>query len=80
MKSYIKARKKGTTQEEVIDGLKNYLAYIQFEKVDPQYIKMGSTWFNQECWNDDYLINDKKGNVNNGSNKKSNGSEFAEFI
>ena len=56
LKSYIKARKKGTTKEDVIDGLKNYLAYIQFEKVDPQYIKMGSTWFNQECWNDDYTI------------------------
>ena len=37
-------------------GLNNYLTYIQVEKVDQQYIKHGSTWFNQECWNDDYSI------------------------
>jgi hypothetical protein len=56
LKSYIKARKKGTTKEEVINGLNNYLTYIKFEKVTPQYIKHGSTWFNQQCWNDDYTI------------------------
>ena len=24
-----------------------------------QFIKHGSTWFNQECWNDEYLIRQK---------------------
>ena len=33
-----------------------YLKYINFEKINQQYIKHGSTWFNQECWNDDYSI------------------------
>lgn len=56
LKSYIKSRKKGTTKEEVINGLKNYLTYIKAEKINQQYIKHGSTWFNQECWNDDYTI------------------------
>lgn len=56
LKSYIKARKKGVKKEEVINGLKNYLTYIKVEKVNQQYIKHGSTWFNQECWNDDYTI------------------------
>lgn len=56
LKSYIKARKKGTTKEEVWSGLGAYLEYIQIEKVSPQYIKHGSTWFNQECWSDDYSI------------------------
>ncbi len=56
LKSYIKARKKGTTYEEVLTGLENYVNYITIEKVQPQYIKQGSTWFNQECWNDDYTI------------------------
>ena len=56
LKSYIKARKKGTTKEEVMIGLDNYIKYIKIEKVAPQYIKHGSTWFNQECWNDDYSI------------------------
>ena len=56
LKSYIKARKKGTTYEEVLLGLENYVYYITIEKIQSQYIKQGSTWFNQECWNDDYTI------------------------
>lgn len=56
LKAYVKARKKGTTKEAVMIGLNNYLTYIKAEKVAQQYIKHGSTWFNQECWNDDYTI------------------------
>lgn len=54
LKSYIKARKKGITKETIYNGVQDYLNYIKIEKVKPQYIKHGSTWFNQECWNDDY--------------------------
>lgn len=56
LKSYIKARKKGTTKEKIYNGLQDYIKYIKLEKIDQQYIKHGSTWFNQECWNDDYTI------------------------
>lgn len=56
LKSYIKARKKGTTREEVWEGLQNYLIYLEREKIAPKYIKHGSTWFNQECWKDDYIV------------------------
>lgn len=56
---YISARKDGTTYEEIEKGLKNYLIYIKQEKVDMKYIKHGSTWFNQKCWNDDYAIDSK---------------------
>ena len=59
LKAYIKARKKGITKEIIYDGLKAYLNYINAEKVKPQFIKHGSTWFNQECWNDDYFIERK---------------------
>lgn len=55
-KAYAKARKKGTTKETIYNGLQDYLNYIKIEKVKPQFIKQGSTWFNQECWNDDYTI------------------------
>ena len=54
---YILARKQGTTYEEVAQGLKNYINYIKLEKVDSKFIKHGSTWFNQKCWNDDYSTN-----------------------
>lgn len=56
LKSYIKARKKGITKEMIYNGLQDYIKYIKIEKIDQQYIKHGSTWFNQECWNDDYEI------------------------
>lgn len=59
LKHYIKARKKGTTKEQVLEGLENYNQYIQIEKIEPRYIKQGSTWFNQECWKDDYSIKRK---------------------
>ena len=54
LKSYIKARKNGTTYEQVEQGIKNYLAEIKAQETATEYIKHGSTWFNGECWNDEY--------------------------
>lgn len=56
LKSYIKARKKGTSYEDVENGLNSYIFYIREKQMDMQYVKHGSTWFNQECWNDDYTV------------------------
>lgn len=53
---FISARKDGTPFEEIATGLKNYILFIKAEKMDSKYIKHGSTWFNQKCWNDDYSI------------------------
>ena len=52
-KSYIKAREKGTTYNEVILGLERYLKYCEKEKgwYRP---KFGSTWFNQQSWLDEF--------------------------
>lgn len=54
-KSYAKARANGTTYDEVINGLENYLKEIEVKKTDKQYIKHGSTWFSQHCWQDEYV-------------------------
>ena len=51
---YQKARKSGTSFEDVEQGIKNYLKEIEVKKTSPQYIKHGSTWFNQKGWLDDY--------------------------
>lgn len=59
LKAYIKARKKGVTKELIYNGVQDYLNYIEIEKVKPQYIKHGSTWFNNNCWEDDYTIKRK---------------------
>ena len=52
--SYQRASKKGVTFDTVQNGITNYLNYIRVKKIEPQYIKQGSTWFNGECWNDEY--------------------------
>lgn len=52
--AYRKARKKGTTYQQVMDGIEAYNKHCQQEKVDQKYVKMGSTFFNQQCWLDEY--------------------------
>jgi len=51
---YRKARKSGTTFEEVEKGIKNYCKEIQVKQTSTQYIKHGSTWFNNKGWLDNY--------------------------
>ena len=58
-KSFKKAIKENISIEEIKQGLENYIRYIEIEKVEQKYIKHGSTWFNQQCWNDDYTIKRK---------------------
>lgn len=68
--SYIKARKNGTSYEEVIKGLDNYICYCSKEQ-SWYRPKNGSTWFNQNCWLDEIegeeetqaLVKDKYGNI-----------------
>ena len=72
MKSYVKARKRTknpVTYEQVEKGIEAYTQYIQEKGRDMQYVKHGSTWFNNECWNDDYTVEPNKQsslNKNNG--------------
>lgn len=51
---YQKARKAGTTYEEVERGIYAYKNYIDAEHTDSQYIKMGNTFFSQKAWQDDW--------------------------
>lgn len=56
LKSYIKARTKDKVEYDVIEnGLKRYLVYCKQNKkwYSP---KNGSTWFNQQSWNDEYPL------------------------
>lgn len=54
LKAYQKARKKGVTYEEVEKGITAYCKQIKANKTKPEYIKHGATWFNGECWADEY--------------------------
>lgn len=53
---YEKARKSGTTYEEVEQGILAYKAYIDAEEIDKKYIKQGSTFFSQRAWQDDWSV------------------------
>lgn len=54
-KAYFKARKNGTQKAAIEAGLINYNHYVEINRIDPRFIKQGSTWFTQECWNDEYI-------------------------
>ena len=70
--SYKRALKNGVTDEEIMEGLEKYNQYIKKEKTDRKYIAHGSTWFNENRWQDEYDVNSNK-----GSNEKSwAGSDF----
>lgn len=53
---YERARKSGTSYQEVEAGIKAYIQYINDNEVEPQYIKQGSTFFSQKAWQDDWTI------------------------
>ena len=63
---YIKARKGGTTYEEVERGIIAYIDLINAEGRDMQYVKHASTFFSQKCWLDDFTIRERpKSNTGN---------------
>jgi hypothetical protein len=58
LSSYTKARKNNEcTFEEVKNGIEMYTKYIKFHRIDQTKIKHGSTFFNQQCWTDEYAEN-----------------------
>lgn len=52
--AYLRAIKQGVTDAVIQDGIERYIAYLRTVKVSSQYIKLGSTWFCGQCWNDEY--------------------------
>lgn len=57
--AYKRAIKKGVQDKDIELGIANYNKYIKITKKDYQYIKQGSTWFNQNCWDDEYNYGNK---------------------
>lgn len=56
LKDYIKAREDNVTYDKILNGLNNYISYINYNKTQKRYIKNGSTWFHKHSWEDDYEI------------------------
>ncbi len=62
--AYKRAIKKDTTNKDIQTGIVSYLKHINAQGITKQYIKQGSTWFNGECWNDEYVVNSNSTPVN----------------
>ena len=58
LKHYRKARKSGTTYEEVEQGIKAYVDFIKANNKEMQFVKMGSSFFSQEAWGDEWGVID----------------------
>lgn len=66
-KAFIKAIKDGVEYDTIKTALLAYNKQIEIHKTDTQFIKMGSTWFNQKCWEDEYETNAPSNNGYYGS-------------
>ena len=64
LRHYIVARQKNTTYEQVLKGIENYNNYIKKNKIEERYIKGGSSWFCEELWNNEYIIESSQKNNN----------------
>lgn len=53
-KAFSKARKEGVPLEKIREGVQKYVQEIENTGIAHQYIKYGSTWFNNRCWEDEY--------------------------
>lgn len=56
LKAYVKARKAGIDKQTVQDGITAYNEQIKANNTNIKYVKQGSTWFGQHCWDDEYSI------------------------
>ena len=50
-------RKAGIDKVTIQNGIERYNAQITANKTNMKYVKQGSTWFGQHCWDDVYDIN-----------------------
>ena len=51
--AYKQAIANGTDPNKILEGVHRYKRHIQANKTEAKYIAHGSTWFNQERWNDE---------------------------
>ena len=62
---YVKARKNGTTSEEVEKGIVAYANYIKATNTEERYTKHGSSFFSQQAWQDEWRVRDDIQRTNN---------------
>ena len=58
--SYKRSRKNGATFDQVKDGIQRYVDSIKANGTPKQFILMGQTFFNQERWSDEFIVEEKQ--------------------
>lgn len=64
--SYQRALKDGVTDEVIADGIKRYKEHIATKHTEDKYILIGSSYFQQRRWEDEYDTNTADGKDKNG--------------
>lgn len=59
--AYAKALRSGVTNAEIEAGIIRYCQYILNNNKDREFIKLGSTWFENRCWEDEYTEEELSG-------------------
>lgn len=78
-KAYKSAIKQGATNEQIRQGILNYIQWIKEHKTQAEYIKHGSTFFNERCWNDELGSDIQYRPKTCGDNKSAEFMEFEPF-
>lgn len=69
--------KHGASVEEIKAGVQRYVEHIRLNRIEQQYIKMGSTFFTNESWADEYPVNSSENTC--GNNKSQEFMDFEPF-
>lgn len=78
--AYIRDRKKGFTDEQMRSGMEAYLEHIKRDKIGFEFVKMGSTFFSQRAWDDDWSGGTQKQETSGGRSDLDDMKRFLESM
>ena len=77
--AYKTARKKASF-DEIKKGVETYSNHIRVSNTDKRYIKLGATYFNGECWANNYEQAEQKEELIKGKYTRAQVEEFAKQL
>ena len=83
-KAFEKAIKDGVSFDLILEGVRKYALFVKQSRVEPQFIKHGSTWFTGQCWGDEYAtskaaVKPKPNAFNNYKQRENDYSKYEEL-
>ena len=77
--AYKSARKKASF-DEIKKGVETYSNHIKANNTDKCYIKLGATYFNGECWANNYEQSEPKEELIKGKYTRAQVEDFAKQL